>query len=69
MANQGPVAKLRKMHPERQDLDLVHALRQAGETKDPWGQARVIRAGLLLQLMREKSRQTSSHPFGHAGAE
>jgi hypothetical protein len=55
MANQGLVAKLRQMHPESPEADLVRALRQVGGKKEPSGQARVIRAGLLLDLMREQS--------------
>lgn len=53
MANIGPVAKLRNMHPERPDVDLVRALRQVGGRKEPSGQASIIRAGLLLDLLRE----------------
>lgn len=47
-ANERSIASLRKMHPNRSDEDLTHALWQASTLYDAAGNARLIRAALLL---------------------
>jgi hypothetical protein len=47
-ANEGPIARLRRMHPSKSDMELARALRQVTGLADAAGRARLIEAGLLL---------------------
>ncbi|RYD32334.1 MAG: hypothetical protein EOP87_13035 [Verrucomicrobiaceae bacterium] len=47
-ANERSIASLRKMHPDRTDEDLTHALWQASTIYEAAGNARLIHAALIL---------------------
>jgi len=47
-ANERSIASLRKMHPDRSDEDLTHALWQASTLYEAAGNARLIQAALIL---------------------
>jgi hypothetical protein len=47
-ATASALASLRKVHPDRSDDELGHALRQAVALTEPFGRGRLIGAALFL---------------------